>query len=266
MIRKYLLPMLSVCGVLFAVFVVVKGSKPTAIAQPASPPPESVFKSTVAGRGIVEANSQNIAVAANVPGVVTQVLVKVGDGVDAGTPLFKLDNRSLTATLAAQQAALKQANGKLSRLKAAPRPEEIPPAEALVRKAEAGFSDARTQLESAQSLGDSRAISREELTHRRFTLAAAESKLRNAQANLALLKAGTWKPDLEVAEADVDYAKSQVQSTQIAIDLLTVKAPVRGQVLQLNVRSRRVCPGGSTLHAPRVIWRRGHVAGSGGCG
>jgi multidrug resistance efflux pump len=63
-----------------------------------------------------------------------------------------------------------------------------------------------------------------------------ESKLHNAQANLALLKAGTWKPELEMSRADVAYAQAQVQVTQTAIDLLTVKAPVEGQVLQVNVR------------------------------
>ncbi len=253
MIRKYLLPLLSVAGVLFAIFVVVKGNKPTPASEPAAMPPQSHYAAQVAGTGLVEASTQNIAVAANVPGVVTALYVKVADVVKAGTPLFKLDDRSLAATLASQQATLRQATQKLSRLESAPRPEEIPPTEALMREADANWSDARKQLESVESLGDSRAISREELTHRRFAVAAAESKLRNAEANLALLKAGTWKPDLEVARADVAYAQAQVQSTQTAIDLLTVKAPSDGEVLQVNARVGEYAQAGP-MSVPLIVF------------
>src|SRR5258707_446167 len=103
MIRKYLLPLLSAGGVMFALFVVVKGNKPVPVAQPVAQPPESSFRQKVAGTGLVEASTQNIAVAANVPGVVSAVFVKVGDRAKAGAPLFKLDDRTLQATLAAQQ-------------------------------------------------------------------------------------------------------------------------------------------------------------------
>ena len=253
MIRKFFLPILSVCGVLFAIFVVIKGAKPTPIAAAAAPPPEAPFASKVAGTGLVEASTQNIAVAANSPGVVTDVYVKVGDRVPRGTPLFKQDDRALAATLAAQKATLQQAIDKLNRLKSAPRPEEVPPAEALVREAQALLSDAQSQLESAQSLGDVRAVSREELTRRRFAVAAGESRLANAQATLALLKAGTWKPDLAVGQADVDYAKAMVDTTQTSLDLLTVKAPVDGQVLQVNVRVGEYAQAG-VLSTPLMLF------------
>lgn len=236
MIRKYLLPILSAAGVIFAIFVVVKGSKPVPIALPAAAPPESEIGESVAGTGLVEANTQNIAVAANVPGVITAVHVKVGDRVAKDAPLFELDRRSLDATMSSQMAAWCQAAEKLKRLLAAPRKEEIPPAEALVTEAQANVSDARSQLNSAESLGDARAISHEELTRRRYALQAAESKLLNAETNLALLKAGTWMPEIDLAIADLDYAGSQMLSTQTSIDLLTVRAPVDGQVLQMNAR------------------------------
>ena len=51
-----------------------------------------------------------------------------------------------------------------------------------------------------------------------------------------MLKAGTWKPDIEVAEAEVTAAQAQVQATQTQIDRLTVTAPVDGTLLQVKVR------------------------------
>jgi multidrug resistance efflux pump len=253
MIRKYLLPLLSAAGVVFAIFVVVNGSKPVPKAPPAAPPPESGIGESVAGTGLVEARSQNIAVAANVPGVITAVHLKVGDRVAKGAPLFELDRRSLDATLSSQMAAWTQAAEKLKRLLAAPRKEEIPPAEALVKEAQANFDDAKSQLDSATSLGNTGAISHEELTRRRYAFQAAESKLLNAQTNLALLKAGTWMPEINMAVADLEYAGSQLLSTQTAIDLLTVRAPVDGQVLQLNARVGEYAQAGP-MASPLVLF------------
>lgn len=246
MIRKYLLPILSAAGVIFAIYVVINGQKPTPIAGAATPPPESRFKAQVAGTGLVEASTQNVAVAANVPGVVTDVYVKVGDPIVKGvTPLFKLDDRSLNRTLEIQKSALAQAQAKLDKAKSSPRPEEVPPAQALVDEAEANLKDAESQSKSVEELPDPRAMSREERVHRQFAVNAAKSRLANAQASLALLKAGTWDKDIASASADRDYAQAQVESTQTAIDLLTVKAPVTGEVLQVNVRVGEYAQAGS---------------------
>ncbi|MDB5293181.1 MAG: hypothetical protein JWL69_4422 [Phycisphaerales bacterium] len=253
MIRRYFLPALAGVGVLFAIFVVVRGNRPVPAADPAGLPPQSPYAHVVAGKGLVEANSENIAIAANVPGVITDVYVKVGDPVKAGAPLFKLDERNLKATLAVQEATLGQAREKLARLKSMPRPEEIPPAAALVREAQANLSDMKNQFDLAQSVGDSRAISREELARRRFAMQAAESKLVNAQANLDLLKAGSWKADISVAQTDLEYAAAQVKATGIEIDRLTVKAPVDGEVMQLNARVAEYAQAGP-LSVPLILF------------
>lgn len=236
MIRKYLLPILAVLGVLFSVFVVVKGNKPMPSAPPASDPSLAPFPAYVAGTGIIEASTNNISIATELPGVIKKFDVKVGDHVKAGAPLFELDDRNLQATLAVQKAALKQSQDKLDRLASEPRPEEIPPAEALASEAQATFEDAQNQLHLAQSLSDPRALSREELTHRQQAFLAAQWRLKNAQATLSLLRAGAWKPDVEIAKGDVEYARAQVQATQTELDRLTVRAPVDGQVLQINSR------------------------------
>jgi multidrug resistance efflux pump len=53
---------------------------------------------------------------------------------------------------------------------------------------------------------------------------------------LALLKAGSWGPDIQIARAEVEQARSAMERTQADIDRLTVTAPVAGEVLQKNVR------------------------------
>src|SRR5436309_570471 len=66
---------------------------------PPSPPPSAVAPQTVAGIGLVEPESENIALSCSVSGMVTGVYVKAGDRVQAGQRLFSLDDRDLQADL-----------------------------------------------------------------------------------------------------------------------------------------------------------------------
>jgi HlyD family secretion protein len=236
MLRKYLLPLLAVGGVTFAIWTVVASSQPTPAAPPVAPPSQAPFGSFVAGAGIIEASTENIAVGTPVSGVVTDLFVRVGQAVRAGDPLFKLDDRNLKAELAVRQTALQQAKERLARLRSMPRPEEVPEAQARVKEAEASLADVRNQLALAESVKDKRAISEEELWRRRYAVQVADAKLAQARAQLALLKAGSWKPDIDVARAEVSAAEAQVQATQTDLERLTIRALIHGQVLQVNIR------------------------------
>jgi multidrug resistance efflux pump len=171
-----------------------------------------------------------------VPGVVTSLAVKVSAKVKAGDPLFQLDERSLRAQLAEREAALAVAEARLAQLKAGPRPEELPVAEARVVEAQANLGDARNRLEMLESVSDKRGVSEEEVRQARFASKAADARVRQAQSDLALLKAGAWEQEILVAEAEVQSARAQREGIQTELERLTVRAPVDGQVLQVNLR------------------------------
>jgi HlyD family secretion protein len=177
MLRKYLLPLLAVGGVTFAIWTVVASSQPTPAAPPVAQPSQAPFGSFVAGAGIIEASTENIAVGTPVSGVVTDLFIRVGQAVRVGDPLFKLDDRNLKAELAVRQTALQQAKERLARLRSMPRPEEVPEAQARVKEAEASLADVRNQLALVESVKDKRAISEEELWRRRYAVQVADAKL-----------------------------------------------------------------------------------------
>lgn len=252
MIRMILIPLLAIAGILFAIQTVRSGAKPMPVALPVAAPADSPFESRVAGAGLVEASTENIAIGTPTAGVVVDVPVKVGDRVKAGDPLFKLDDRQLTAELAVRQAALDQAKASLAKLRAQPRPEDLPPEEARVREATAQLEDIRAQLRMWESLPDRRAVSEEEFSKRRYAAQTAEARLAQAKASLDLLKAGAWKPDLDIAQSQVEAAQAQLRATQTDIDRLTVRAPVDGQVLQRNVRPGEFAQAGP-LATPLIV-------------
>src|SRR5215212_9552709 len=165
MIRKYLLPLIALVGVVFAIYVVKAGSKPVPASQPVALPAAAPFRTYIAGAGIVEPISENVSIGTGQPGTVIAVHVKVGDRVTKGQPLFQIRNFTQKAELAQAQSALMLAEAKLHKLEQSPRPEEIPPAEAKLKEAEAGLADARKQLELWETIydKDKRAVSEEDL-------------------------------------------------------------------------------------------------------
>src|SRR2546428_14178069 len=102
MIRKYVLPVLAALGFAFAVSVVVRGSKTLPPAQPVVAPSGSPFATFVAGSGIIEASTENIAIGTEIAGIVSKIYVNIGDRVKAGDPLFTIDDRAMRAELASR--------------------------------------------------------------------------------------------------------------------------------------------------------------------
>ena len=246
MIRKYLLPVLAVAGLVFAIWTMKQAAKPVPAGKPVSEPPRSPFANKISGSGIVEASTRNISIGSHIPGVVSQVFVTVGKRVKPGDPLFTLDDRTQRAELAMREAALEEARMRLKRLKEAPRQEELPPALARVKEAEALLEDLRQQLQILENVKDRRAISVDDLNKRRYAVQAAEARLVQARTDLQLLQAGSWKPDIDVAAAEVTRAESAVQAARVEIDRLTVRAPVEGEILQVNIRPGEYAPSGVT--------------------
>jgi multidrug efflux pump subunit AcrA (membrane-fusion protein) len=252
MIRKFLLPIAALCGVLFAVYTVVSGQKQLPPAPPVAEPASVPYDAKVAGAGIIETASENIAISTPVPGLVTDVKVRVGSDVKQGDPLFQLDARDLEAELVVRTAALRSAEQKLAKLKAMPRAEDLPPAESRVVQAQASLADATNQWKLIEGVGDRRAVSQEELDRRRFAVQVAEARLVEAQTELASLKAGAWKPDLDIAAGDVAAAQAQVRAAEIEIDRRTVRAPIAGRILQVKVRPGEYAPAG-LLQQPLIL-------------
>jgi HlyD family secretion protein len=219
---------------------------------PPSPPPEPISQGSVGAVGLVEASSENIAVSLPVQGMVTQVFVKVGDRVAKGDKLFSIDDRDLQAELNLRRSSLAISQTKLDKLLQSRRPEEIPPAEAKVKEAEQLYQDAAVQLQLMESVQDKRAIRDEDLRRRRIAVKTSEARLEQAKADLALLKAGAWAPDIDIARAEVNEAQQQVERVQADLARTVVTAPIDGEILQLKVRAGEYAQAGQ-LAQPLIL-------------
>jgi len=194
MIRKYVLPVLAVLGVLLAIWTVKQGAKPVIPAKPVADPPKVAFTNKISGAGIVEASTRNISIGTHIPGIVARVHVKVAQRVKTGDPLFSIDDRARRADLTVR--------------------------EAKMLEAEANLEDLKAQLMIAENVKDPRAISIDDLNKRRYAVQAAEARLSNARA--------------------------EANAARVDIDLLTVRSPITGEILQVNIRPGEYAPSGVT--------------------
>ena len=259
--KKIGLPVLAIVAISFGGVSVWKWRSVRRPTAPPSPPPTADFLRTVSAVGLVEASTENIEINTTVSGLVMRVFVKAGDQVKGGQPLFSLDDRDLRAEVASRQAALDVARSRLTRLEQSPRPEEIPPAQARVREAEAALADALVQQKLIESVSDRRAIREEDLQRRRIAVKAAEARLEEAKAALALLQAGSWEPDLKIARAEAANAEAQVKRVQTDIERLTIRAPAAGEILKVDIRAGEYAQAG-VLARPLILMgdtRRLHV-------
>lgn len=217
----------------------------------------------VGAAGIVEPESQEIAVGAHVSGVVAAVLVKPGAVVKAGAPLFRLDDRAAAAQVAIRRSELAAAESRLSQLLA-----RIPSltatrdaarASATALKAELDdWADQRRTGETLKSRGDN-AISDREVTKRRNSeraaggrLAEAQARAAQAEAELDLVANPNGAASVDVERANVQQAKAALTRAEVDLDLLTVRAPLDGTVLQVNVRPGEFSSAGA-LSTPLMV-------------
>jgi HlyD family secretion protein len=237
MFTKLGLPILAVAGVIFCVYTVVQARQAPPQAQPIVEPPTRPDKvNMIAGSGLVEARRENIPIGVNIPGVVIQVYVKKGENVKVGAPLFRIDDRDFKAQLGVNEAQLAAAKAQLHKLIVSPRPEDIPPARAAADEAEARMNDAEAALGRTERLFQRQMIAASDYDKDRYAYMAAKATYAKAKADLEKVLAGSWKEDIEIARAAVQLAQSQLDTIKTNLERLTVRAPMDGEVLQLNVR------------------------------
>ncbi|HZQ46132.1 MAG TPA: efflux RND transporter periplasmic adaptor subunit [Verrucomicrobiae bacterium] len=184
---------------------------------PAPPPPtepaRSAFANSVAGTGIIEATRENVKIGAPKGGLIQKICVQVGSKVKLGEPILQLDDREARAQLLTMQT-------QLEAMKASWESEKVL------------LADAQDQFDRTESLAKQNVASVDERTRKQFALQSMEARVAKIAA------------DIKAAEAQVELARTN-------LDILTVRAPRDGTILQVNVREGEYA--GTTPTDPLMI-------------
>jgi HlyD family secretion protein len=226
---------LAVVGLCIGVYAVATAQEKKIDLPLARPAAVNPYEKGVAALGIIEPSGRDVAIAAPEAGLVSRVLVDVGDSVAVGDVLFQLDTRVLDADLVRAGANVVAARAEVDRWHAIPRAEDLPPLEASVAQARAVLSDRDDQLRLVQSAFERGANTDRDVSSARFARDNARAGLERAEADLARLRAGGWKADLVVAEAALKQREGEVAALELLKERLTVRAPRTGKVLRRSI-------------------------------
>ncbi|MCX7055157.1 MAG: efflux RND transporter periplasmic adaptor subunit [Proteobacteria bacterium] len=207
-LRNLILPLAAVAGLIVAVLAVVRGEHSRQVSEPEPGQQQSAalskvqnpFEHQVAGTGVVEAGTGNIAIGTPVSGIVAAVPVHWGDPVEPGTTLFQIDDRDLRA--------------------------QLPLAAARAREADARLARAKYQAELADKVHAQHLLSEEQFRDKRY--------------------------EVQIDQAMLEAAKAEIERIRMEIDRRTVRAPVAGRVLQINVRPGESAEAGA-LGTPLMV-------------
>lgn len=203
------IPLIGILGLIFALYSVLS-FKPAEKRDPIVSPPINDYEKNVAGIGIIEPKSELISLGVELPGIVRDVRVEVGDFVKKGDVLFQLDQRDIDAEIRRLEESLKVAK-----------------VQAL---------DAKTQYSLVQAVKDKRALSIDEFDRRKYAYELAKARVDEIEAEI--LKAKTTKDRLSVtAPIDGKILEVNVRPGEYAPAGMNENPLIRmGDVSTLHVR------------------------------
>ncbi len=165
-----------------------------------------------------------------IPGVLVYVGPQVGDWVQKGEVVVRLQDSIQRAQVHQNQAALGLAKATWDKTEHGARPQEIEQARAAVEVAKANALNAKQNKERIQKLYEQEisagrdydlAISQERI---------AQAQVRAAEANLSMVLKGPRSEDRDAAKAQADQAAGLLEQSQATLNLTELRSPMAGIV------------------------------------
>lgn len=229
-----------------AVIGIIAGLISAKIYSSAPKPPSPVyitknpFKNGVYANGIIEpvqSSGESVNVYPEVSGDVTKVFVNYGQVVKKGQPLFELDNKVQEQAVKQLYHQMKADQIAYEELKNEPRKENLE-----IAKKQVSYAKAQEELQKSvyEKLLSSyklnpKSVSKQDLDNAKYQFKVAKKNLELAIANYNLVKAGAWSYDINTAYQRYIADKHAYKEALELLDRYTVRAPIDGEVLELNV-------------------------------
>jgi HlyD family secretion protein len=217
------------------IFVAMPGAgfiKPAFWGVSADEPRQRLWQAVAPGR--IEPCSGQIKVASAAMGVVDKVMVKTNDKVFAGEPLVHLADDELRARLAAADAQVSMRERARDEKSATGSAKTRRRAEDAVSDAERAMYDARSAVDRAAAKLRASGGSDGDLTATRLALTRAQNELATRQEQLRTIEGDSPLPTSP--EGQLSVARSEYALARSVFDKMTVRAPIDGTVLEVNVR------------------------------
>lgn len=176
------------------------------------------------------AEAEYTRVAAPLAGRLVRLSAQRGMQVQAGSPLFVLEQEAEKAALQGSQARVQRSQAVVRDLDKGARPDELAAAQAAVQQAQASLEDSQRELKRQGELaaqGFTSGSNLDALVARRDADAA---RVRQLQAQLRSLRLGARSDAQAAAQADIAAAQADVAQNEWRVQQKSVVAPVNARV------------------------------------
>jgi len=170
-------------------------------------------------------------VASEHAGLVEERFVEAGDRVRAGQPLVRLRTREVDDLLAVARAEEALRVQELAELEHGARPEEVREAEADLALEAARRETLLWKLEAAEKLRTQGTLSEDEWRDAQLAVHLVDQRIVQAQAALALVRAGPRTERIEQARARLSAQQAVVARLEEQKRRMTVSSPLDGWVV-----------------------------------
>jgi multidrug efflux system membrane fusion protein len=180
-----------------------------------------------------------VTVAPEVPGTITELLVRDNERVRQGQPLFVLDERPFALAVAQQEAAVALAQANLAQARAA-----VEQFQADVSARGAELADARETRERVRALAQ-----RGDMPQQRFDDATRDADVANAASERAAAALAVVQRAIGVRDAELRAAQAALDRTAYDLARARVSAPAAGRVVPFTARVGDYAPVGRAVLA-----------------
>ncbi|HYH09166.1 MAG TPA: efflux RND transporter periplasmic adaptor subunit [Thermoanaerobaculia bacterium] len=184
---------------------------------------------TIHLNGRIEAPSVDLG--PKVSGRVTEVLVREGDRVKAGTLLVRLDLGESAIAVEREQAGVRSAQARAQDLESGSRESEIGAADAEVSDRRAAVSLAEKELERQRFLLDRKVGTQRDYDRARTDLDRARAALRASTERAELAREGARRKQTEAAEAEAERAQAVLKQSVSVAREGEIRAPADGVIV-----------------------------------
>jgi HlyD family secretion protein len=197
-----------------------------------------------------------------VSGRIREMRFEEGDAIRAGDLIALLDEGPYQDQVNLAKAQLAQSEANLTKAINGPRPQEIDQARAQVAQAQANVENADLTFQRESELRKTNAISRQEFDNATAAKDANRAQLRAAQANLALLEAGSRQEDIDAVRAQVQHDKSNLETAQLNLSDCQLLAPSDGVIITRALEPGAIVAAGTSVYSLCLyspVWIRTYV-------
>ena len=193
------------------------------------------------------AEGEYVRVAAPFAGSLQQLHVKRGSQVNAGDPLFTLEQENEAAARREAEERLRNAEAQLADLKKSKRPSEIDTARAQLEQARASLRLSEVNLQRQQKLLAANFVSKAAVDEASANFSRDKARVAELEAQLTTTRLAAREDEIRASEYNAAAARAALAQAEWKLAQKSVRSPVTGLVNDTNYVIGEWVPAGSPV-------------------